>query len=82
MTGYTAYANALISNCYCSTECGDSCTDFCATGDGSVAPSTECETCVQGVANDQNSECIQGFSAACQADPECLGFANETSVCQ
>lgn len=82
MTGYTAYANALISNCYCSTECGETCTDFCATGDGSVAPSAECETCVQGVAGDQNSECLADFSAACQADPECLNFANETSVCQ
>ncbi|MAA80620.1 MAG: hypothetical protein CL916_15295, partial [Deltaproteobacteria bacterium] len=80
--GYSAYANALIGNCYCSTECGETCTDFCAVGDGSVQPSSECDTCVQGVANDQNSECIQDFSAACQADPECANFANETSVCQ
>ena len=82
MAGYSAYANALIANCYCSTECGETCTDFCATGDGSVPPSAECETCVQSVGSDQHSECIQDFSAACQADPECINFANETSVCQ
>ena len=74
MEGYTAYANALISNCYCSTECGDSCTDFCATGDGSVPPSSECNTCVQGVINDQNSECVQGFRADCQASNDCILF--------
>ena len=81
-TGYNAYVGVLINNCYCGTECSEACTDFCATGDGSVAPSAECDTCVGAVANDQNSACIADFSAACQADPECLSFANETSVCQ
>ena len=60
MTGYTAYANALISNCYCSTECGETCTDFCLVVTG-VTPFPRW-TCVQTVGNDRNRSVA--FSAA------------------
>ena len=81
-TGYNAYATAVIGNCYCGTECGEECTDFCASGaDGSVQPSTECGTCFNTVTADQNSACIQGFSAECQADANCVSFANDVNTC-
>lgn len=80
-SGYNAYANALITNCYCGTECGTDCTDFCASNDGTVSPSADCSSCVQTVTGDQASECISGFSAACNADPQCVTFANEVATC-
>ena len=81
MTGYNAYIGAVIENCYCGTECGTDCADFCATPDGSVQPSATCETCVGTVGNDQTSQCIQGFSADCQGDANCVAFANDVSTC-
>ena len=81
-SGYTAYANAVIGSCYCGTECEEDCTDFCASsGDGSVQPSTECGTCFNTVTADQNSACIQDFSTACQADADCVSFANDVNTC-
>ena len=82
MTGYSAYASSLITYCYCGAECGDSCTDFCATGgDGSVQPSAECNTCTSEVTGSQESQCITEFSAACQADADCMQFVNDLNTC-
>lgn len=81
MSGYTAYADALITNCYCGTECGTDCANFCASDDATTNPSAECSTCVQTVTGDQASECISGFSAACQANAECVAFANDVTTC-
>jgi|GEM_PF-5200814 len=80
-TGYMAYANAIIGNCYCGTECEESCTDFCASEDGSVQPSTECETCVGGVTQDQSSACVAGFQTECSGDPACVSFVNDVNTC-
>ena len=79
--GYQAYVVALVDNCYCANDCADSCTDFCADSSMQTTPSQECETCVSGVANDQTSACITGFSADCQADATCLDFAMAVQEC-
>ena len=80
-TGAEAYSMAVIDNCYCANDCADSCTDFCADTSGQTMPSAECETCVGTVGSDQNSACIQGFSADCGADASCLDFANALQTC-
>ena len=79
--GAEAYSMAVIDNCYCANDCAESCTDFCADTSGQTMPSAECETCVGTVGSDQNSACIQGFSADCGADASCLDFANALQTC-
>ena len=81
-TGYSAYATSLITYCYCGVECGESCTDFCASGgDGSVQPSADCNTCTGEVTASQDSQCITDFGAACQADANCMSFVNDINTC-
>ena len=79
--GAQAYSLAVVDNCYCANDCAETCTDFCADATGQTVPSAECETCVNGVAADQESACIQGFSADCGADASCLDFATELQSC-
>lgn len=79
--GAQAYSLAVLENCYCANDCAESCTDFCADETGQTAPAAECETCVSGVAADQNSSCIQGFSADCSADAGCVDFATQLQSC-
>ena len=80
-TGYQAYAMALIDNCYCENDCATSCSSFCSDSTGQTAPSSECETCVDGVASDQNSACIQGWSADCGSDANCMAFVEALNTC-
>jgi hypothetical protein len=79
--GYTAYSTSVVTYCYCGVECGTDCADFCASEDGSVTPAAECDSCVTSVGNDQSSQCIQDFSAACNADSDCVAFANAVQTC-
>ena len=79
--GAQAYSLAVIDNCYCANDCAETCTDFCADSTGQTPPSAECETCVSGVGADQESACIQGFSADCGADASCLDFATDLQSC-
>ena len=80
-TGYSVYATSLVENCYCASECGIECSDFCTSSDGSVSPSNECSSCVSTVAADEGSECVQSFSADCNASPECVTFADALATC-
>ena len=77
--GYEAYVTAVISNCFCGNECGSVCGDFCSGA--SDEPTAECQSCFDTVAADQNSECIQGFSADCGASADCVDFANGLGEC-
>ena len=79
--GAQAYQDAVIGNCYCANDCAEACTDFCADDTLATPPTAECETCVGTVGNDQSSACIQGFSAECQANADCLDFAMNVQEC-
>ena len=79
--GAEAYSMAVIDNCYCANDCAESCTDFALIQVVKPCLQLECETCVGTVGQDQNSACIQGFSADCGADASCLDFANALQTC-
>jgi len=80
-TGYNAYATALVSNCYCGTECSTDCADFCESSDGSAQPSTECNSCVDTAIGDQTGACITGFQTDCSGSTDCVSFVNAVQTC-
>ena len=80
MAGYQAYIGALVQNCLCSNECQAECTDACADPQ-QMTPGSACETCFNGVAGNQQSGCVTGFMAECQANTSCSTFAMNIQGC-
>ncbi len=79
--GSNAYSQAIVSSCYCANECVAECTAGCADPT-MIQQGDACDTCLNTVTMNQNSACIAGFSAACQADATCVGFAMSLQSCQ
>jgi hypothetical protein len=76
--GAEAYNNYLFEHCVCANECEETCADTCADPTNFTQ---ECSDCVNEVGQDQDSACIQGFGAACQADSDCMDFYMATQDC-
>ena len=77
--GAQAYSGALVQQCLCTNECQNDCTAECA--DPAAEFSADCNTCFDAAANDQQSGCITGFSAECQADQNCMAFVQALQTC-
>ena len=80
MAGYQAYVGALVENCLCNNECQAECTDACVDPQ-QMTTGSDCETCFNGVAGDQQSGCVSGFMSECQADNTCITFATNVQGC-
>ena len=76
--GAQAYNDHLFEHCICANECETDCADTCADP---TNVTQECNTCINTVGADQNSGCVQGFGAACQADSDCMDFYMATQEC-
>ena len=78
--GYQAYVGAIVQECLCSNECQADCAAECADP-STLAEGSACNTCFSATTSNQQSACLQGFSAACQADNTCLTFAMNVQNC-
>lgn len=77
--GYQAYVGQIVSNCLCANECEAECANECAAPD--TLAEGACNTCFSEVSANQDSACLTGFSAACQADNTCITFAMNVQGC-
>ena len=76
---YQAYVGQIVSNCLCANECEAECANECAAPD--TLAEGACNTCFSEVSANQDSACLTGFSAACQADNTCITFAMNVQGC-
>ncbi len=78
--GYQAYVGQIVQNCLCANECEGDCAAECADP-STLAEGSACNTCFTQTTSNQQSACLQGFSAGCQADNTCLTFAMNVQNC-
>jgi hypothetical protein len=78
--GSQAYVQAFYDNCACTPFCQMACSMECSAPP-TFDVSAPCSDCINEIANDPGTGCIDGFSEDCQSNPACINFLNDLQNC-
>ena len=76
--GASTYNTAVQDNCVCANECIVECEAACEDPN---AMDQTCNTCVNTVGADQQSQCFQGFASDCGASQDCATYSQQLASC-